>query len=179
MHAQQSSTEVRTIFVTQHKMLQFFELWVNVFQHTPVMGGYHTLEKITHQATEHINFVYTSNVLRCSITIFSSPNAYIVEYSFIREHYFLQKFIVVIHFPMLGHCKFLTYYPNIWQHCTQHLPLVSIQIWSLQPLWLTVAACVNLRGLWTKTLCMCLMVSSYTYKCPTSFMCTKLLVCQN
>jgi hypothetical protein len=43
------------------------------------MGGYHTLEKITYQATEHINLVYMSNVLHCSIRIFSSPNAYIVE----------------------------------------------------------------------------------------------------
>jgi len=94
-------------------------------------------------------------------------------------HYFPQKFVVVIHFPMFGHCKFLTYYPNISQHCMQHLPFVSIQKRSLQPLQLAVAACVNLCGLWTKTLCMCLMIPSYTYKCPTSFMCTKLLVCQN
>lgn len=79
MHGQRSSIVVCTIWVTQHKMLQFFELWVNnVFQHTPVMGGYHTLEKITHQATEHINFVYMSNVLCCSIRIFSSSNAYII-----------------------------------------------------------------------------------------------------
>jgi len=180
MHEQQSSTVVCTSLVTRYKMLQFFELWVNnVFQHTSVMGGYHTLEKITHQATEHINFVYMSNVLCSSIRIFSSPNAYIMEYSFIRVYYFPHKFVVVIHFPMLGYCKFLTYYPNIWYHCMHHLPLASIQKWSLQPLQLTVAAFVNYRGLWTKTLCMCLMVSSYTYKCPTSFMWTKLLVCQN
>jgi hypothetical protein len=118
------------------------------------MGGYHTLEKSTHQATEHINLVYMSNVLHCSIRTFSSPNAYIVEYSFIREHYFPQTFVFVIHSPMLGHWKFLTHYPNIWQHCMQHLPLVSIRKRSLQPLQLTVPACVNLRGLWTKILCM-------------------------
>jgi len=79
MHAQLSSIVVCTILVTQQKMLQFFELWVNnVFQHTPVLGGCHTLEKITQQATEHINFVYMSNVLRCSIRIFSSPNECII-----------------------------------------------------------------------------------------------------
>jgi hypothetical protein len=42
------------------------------------MGECHTLEKITHQATEHNNFVYMSNVLCYSITIFSSQNAYII-----------------------------------------------------------------------------------------------------
>lgn len=80
---------------------------------------------------------------------------------------------------MLGNCRFLMYYPNIWQHCMQHLPLVSIQKQILQPLQLTAAACVNLCGLWTQNLCMCCMISSDTYRCPTSFMCTKLLVCQN
>jgi hypothetical protein len=144
------------------------------------MGGCHTLEKITQQATEHINFVCMFNVLCCSITIFSKMHIIFFLKRGIqlqRRTYFPQKF--VIHFPMLGHCKFLTYYPNISQRCMQHLPLVSIQKRSLQPLQLAVAACVNLRGLWTKTLCMCLMIPSYTYKCPTSFMCTKLLVCQN
>jgi hypothetical protein len=102
-----------TILLEEHSTLQSLYLWTDkVLQHIQVTVGCHRgfgKEKgadqiITQQTTPHINFGAVSNVLHCSISMFWSPDVYIlfvylpsnVECSLVREQDFLQISIVFV-----------------------------------------------------------------------------------